>query len=466
MTVHRSRQTMSVSEDRVTENHSLRVGTLPKSADASLVDRNRYIFVSDMSYREQFNEHFKTYIDAYNSKQKRRDRRWDYDYYQKLKDGGQVEPISSFVIQIGNRDSTCAITDVTFDAKEWRRLRDEVSIEAASAYVAKHLNTHPNVDTCANILEEVASHITDYFPNFVPTSLVIHMDEPSGTPHLDCNGFFIAHKEKRGLDVRCAKEAALKEMGYDGSSFGSPYKDWQQDCLDKVAQVAEKYGIEREIADSDEPHKSVAAWRIEQERKEAADKLREIKRMTEIARINMNDFEKQTKDSEQKLKDLEYKINVADMRYREAYAKAVDAERELKSINDKADAAEARIRMAESRVQEAQNREDDARRAYRRIEDDTVREQKKLDDLKREAEEQKRKVEELSDWAQKLSDIRQMLLLFIKALLGYLEHEETDRRLSVTDRQSVVFAKGIIGKLQDHFIDVASRAAKKRSTRE
>ena len=462
MAVHRSRQTMSVSEDRVTEAHSLRRGEIPKSADVSLVNRNRYVLASDMSYREQFNQFFKPYIDAYNAKQKRRDRKWDYDYYQKLIDGGQVTPICSFVVQIGNNTSTCAITDVTFDVKEWRRLRDEVSVEAASAYVAAHLNTHPNVETCADILEELAKRIPEKFPCFVPTSACIHMDEPNSAPHMDCNGYFVAHKNQRGLDVRCAKEAALREMGYDGKAFGTPYADFQQDFLKLLEEVASEYGIEREIAGSTAKHKSVAMYRIEQEREDEANKLRELRRLNEIARLNTMTIEEQRKEAEKKLNDLEYEISVTDAKYREAYAQKIDTERELKSLKDRADAEEARIRLAESRVRDAQAREDDARRAYRRVEDDTAHAQKKLDDINRQVQEAESKLKELTDWAKKLSDIRQTILLFMKALIAYLNHETKDHRLSVTDRQSAVIAKNILDKLQNDFITASSNVLKKR----
>jgi predicted RNase H-like nuclease (RuvC/YqgF family) len=147
----------------------------------------------------------------------------------------------------------------------------------------------------------------------------------------------------------------------------------------------------------------------------------------------MIEFEDKTKESEKRLADLEYQIKEA----------------------------EARIRNAEARVHEAQVREDDARRAYRRVEDDTAHERKRLEDLKQEAEEKQKQVDELAEWIQKLSDIRQMLILFVKAILGYLKQKESDRSLSVTERQSAGIAKRLIEKLQNDFINVAARAAKR-----
>lgn len=461
---------LSVTQGDVAEYHTRRTYS-PPSAEPSLSDRNVHVYDprhkdgSLVTYREQFNAIFADAIERYNAKQKRARLQKGDDYYEEITSSKRKEkPIYSTVVQLGNRD-TCGVTDTSFDAKHWRALK-ATDPDAAAAYVAEHLDPRPQQKAAKECLIDICQQFETWFPNLKVVASVIHDDEVDGTCHATVDWVPIGGGEgsgvyRGGLDTRCALNKALEQMGYDGHGYSFRIKHWQADFKAKCEEVMAQHDIEREYMNNEEKHRDVATWRMEQERKEEADKLREIKRMTEIARVNMTEFEVKAKDSEQRLKDLEYQIAEADMKYRAAYAKAVDAERELKSINDKADAAESRIRMAESRVQEAQNREDDARRAYRRIEDDTVREQKRLDDLKREAEEQKRRVEELSEWIKKLSDIRQMLILFVKALLGYLEHKETDKNLSMTDRQSAGIAKRLITKLQNDFINVASRAAKK-----
>lgn len=72
------------------------------------------------------------YIKIYNSRQKRNDRKKDYedDYVAALEDGRacfgkgdkKEKPFHHDVIQIGNRDDL-GITDSEFDVKHWRYLK-------------------------------------------------------------------------------------------------------------------------------------------------------------------------------------------------------------------------------------------------------------------------------------------------------------------------------------------------------
>lgn len=466
----RYKLSLSITQGDVAEYHTRRTYS-PPSAEPSLASRNVHMYDprhedgSLVSYKEQFNSIFADAIERYNSKQKRKSRHMSSDYWDTITGSKRREkPVYSTVLQLGNRD-TCGVTDNTFDAKHWRALK-ATDPEAAAAYVAEHLDPRPQQKVAKECIEEICRRFETWFPQIKVVAVVLHDDEVDGVCHATIDWTPVAggegsHVFKGGMDTRCSLNAALKQMGYNGKGYDYPIKQWQEDFKQKCEGVMAEYDIEREFMNNHERHKSVATWRVEQEREDEIAKLKEIKRLNEIARVNMADFEEQAQASEKKLADLEYQLSVTDAKYRESYAKMIDTERDLKSLQDRADATEARIRLGESRVRDAQAREDDARRAYRRVEDDTLREQKRLDDLKRQADEAQKKLEELTSWIEKMSDIRQMVLLFIKALLGYLEHETTDRRLSVTDRQSCVFAKGILTKLQADFITVASNAAKK-----
>lgn len=283
---------LSLTNGKVSERHSRR-WYVPASADASLSTRNiRVVDPTDdagnpVTYRAQINEMFAPAILRYNDKQKRLSRMKSFDYYGELVDGKRKEkPVYSTIVQIGNRD-TCGVTDMAFDAKTWRQLR-EYDEAAASEYVKRHLVDDVRRHRVKATLLEVCERWQTWYPNLRVVSAIIHDDEPSGTMHADINWVPVAGGEgsqafKAGMDMRISLNRALKEMGITGRGFSYPIKEWQADAKAKIESVMHEYGIEREHMGNVERHKDTATYVMEQERERMALECKEMRRRAQVA---------------------------------------------------------------------------------------------------------------------------------------------------------------------------------------
>ena len=131
--------------------------------------------------------------------------------------GEQKEkPFHHDVIQIGNRDSL-GITNDKFDVDYWRWLKRESRLDEAGAYVKASLNDNPVVKIATQILKEVAEEILQNrdskYSNILVHGLIIHCDEPNGTPRLDFRYSIFTDDEKRGVPWRISDHKGLQKMG-------------------------------------------------------------------------------------------------------------------------------------------------------------------------------------------------------------------------------------------------------------
>jgi chromosome segregation ATPase len=117
--------------------------------------------------------------------------------------------------------------------------------------------------------------------------------------------------------------------------------------------------------------------------------------------------------------------------------------------------------MAEARVDEERRREDDARREYHRIQDETSRQRATLEDLKRKVAEAQEKLRDLTEWAQSFEDIKRLYERVYNGLIAYLQHTAKNRDYSINDRQAINIVMPVLNKLKESFCDTAARATRK-----
>ena len=272
--------TISNSVGNHAEEHSRRT-YIPFSAEASLGYRNIAIYDCGDD-RAHLNSVAKPYIQEYNARQKRADRKKKYedDYVAALESGEacygvgdkKEKPFHHDVLQIGNRDNL-GVTDADFNVDYWRRLKKQGKYDKAAAYVEKHLNKDENVDIAINILKVVAEEIKDDFSkkytNILLHGLVIHADEPNGTPHLDMRYSIFTENEKTGVSWRVSDKKGLAAMGFETDATMTALQKFRESINKLVEEKMLEHGFIREYKNEHRNHLSTAQFEAEQRLKEA-----------------------------------------------------------------------------------------------------------------------------------------------------------------------------------------------------
>ena len=286
--------TISNSTGKCSEEHSRRSYT-PFSAEKSLKANNIVIYDCGDD-REHLNSMARPYIKEYNARQKRNDRKKDYeeDYVSAIEDGRacygkgdkKEKAFHSDVIQIGNRDDL-GITDKDFEAKVWRAYKLDGKENEAAAYVKKHLNTDPKAAEAIQILREVAEEIASgKYPNVLVHGLIIHADEPNGTAHLDFRYSIFTDNEKMGVPWRISDHKGLAKMGFvtetkkgegqDAPEVYSALQKFRESINSRIEEKMKEHGWKRKYLHEHRKHLSTAQYVAERTLVEAEQKSKEI----------------------------------------------------------------------------------------------------------------------------------------------------------------------------------------------
>lgn len=302
--------TISNSTGKCSEEHSRR-SYIPFSADKSLTSNNVIIYDCGDD-REHLNITARPYIKIYNSRQKRNDRKKDYedDYVAALEDGRacfgkgdkKEKPFHHDVIQIGNRDDL-GITDSEFDVKHWRYLKRMEKDKEASEYVQEHVNKDPNVREAIEILKEVAKEICEgKYSNVLVHGLVIHVDEPNGTPHLDFRYSIFTDNEKTGVPWRVSDHKGLAKMGFvtqtkkaegqDAPEMFTALQKFRESINMLIEEKMAEHGWERKYLNEHRKHLSTAQYEAERTILEAeAEARRKLEEAEELYTDYMDEME-------------------------------------------------------------------------------------------------------------------------------------------------------------------------------
>ena len=370
-----------MSRGRVAPHHDGRK-YIPKNADIILQKNNTVILKCD-SVRDKINDFFHDTIEQYNSKQKRKDRQKDFDYYTALVEGregygkgdAQEQPVYEYVIQIGD-NNTNGVTNDKFDVDHWETLKKDGKIKDASDYILKHLNKNKDKQKLKTILNTIGQKFVDgeLSKNFLPLYAYGHDDEPGGTYHLHIGFCPFVEGEKRGLSKRVSLTKALQAMGYTGNS-GEAIQEWQRDVMDRVTAEMQKQGYERAVKNNHKKHLSVDAFKLEtkcaqlesqiaeldgelegskigvkyRRAKKLADKAKQeaekAKKEQEEAEQATEKIKKEREETEKELKDIKQQTE-------EARIKAQEAQKELLDIKHQVQAEKDRVKALQADMQE------------------------------------------------------------------------------------------------------------------
>ena len=312
--------TISNTSGHCSEEHSRR-SYIPFSADKVLTDCNVIIYDCGDD-RQHLNDKARPYIQEYNNRQKRNNRKKDYedDYVAALEDGRacfgkgdkKEKPFHHDVIQIGNREDF-GITDKDFDVSYWRKLKKAGELDAASKYVLKHRNTDTKVNEAIQILCEIAEEIRDnkdnMYSNILVHGLTVHCDEPNGSPHLDFRYTIFTDNERTGVPWRVSDHKGLAKMGFttesklvdgqDEPEMFTALQKFRESINTRIEEKMKEHGWERKYLNEHRKHLSTAQYEAE---RTLLDAEREAERVICEAEDIYSDYMDEVEAERRKLK--------------------------------------------------------------------------------------------------------------------------------------------------------------------
>lgn len=265
-------QTISMSRGRTAIEHDLRVYT-PNNVDSTMTKYNKVLVnkLGGKSLEEYTNEYMKPYIDEYNYKQKRSDRKKSYDYAAKYVEEQNRKQASrqnytagqiayEYVIQFGDRN--------TMSVKE---------------VVEKPYFLNDVTDMFQEFIEEYEK----LYPHMNIILATVHMDEPKGTPHMHILVQPIGEGYKQGLSHQISLTKALACDGFeraDSKGERLSLTNWQDDVKNRVmGRILFNHGFYRVLKDGEKNHLPVDVYKrvmaekeqILKEAREEADEIRQ-----------------------------------------------------------------------------------------------------------------------------------------------------------------------------------------------
>jgi hypothetical protein len=255
-------------------NHNNRKFTA-KNVDGK---RSRYnvVFVKQ-NIREVYHELFDAAQEAYNTRQKRKDRRIP-DYYKKVKNSSNVKTFWELIVQIGNKDDTnCSM-------EESRQVK--------------------------RVLEEYMEEFQTRNPQLRVFNAVMHMDE--ATPHLHIDFVPFAGGYTNGMKTQCSMKGAMKAQGFVGKSKSDTENArWVAHEKEQLAKIMEKHHIFHLDKGTHEKHLSVYDYEKKMRKAEVEELERQVadsKTALEQRSAELNSCRKQIDSRKQCLRDYEDKI--------------------------------------------------------------------------------------------------------------------------------------------------------------
>lgn len=244
---------------------------------------------------EKYEELFGEAVQEYNEKQKRKDRKIK-DFYQKVKNDGNLELQREFVVQVGQK------ADFDNNPQNWA-LANDLLIE----YVREFEQVNPNLKIY---------------------NAVIHNDEAS--PHLHLNVIPVATGYKKGVAIQPSFNKALLQQGIvqDPKDSRSLFRNFRNQEVSRIDTMFDERGIERYFAGTnklkDFREYKLAMQKVqevEQKGSELVDnfrsKLQEGKKRVELAETHLNALEDEIESKESELASYDQKIIEKDRRLQE-----------------------------------------------------------------------------------------------------------------------------------------------------
>lgn len=250
---------------------------------------NIQIFKRDI--KDVYHDLFDDALNAYNAKQKRKDRKID-DYYKHVQKSKNLDLQREFIVAVGNK-------------ADWEKLsfeeKQEVG-EALARYVRDFNERHDNM--------------TIY-------NAIVHLDE-GGAPHAHFNVVPTANGYKNGLSVQPSFRKALEQEGF-GPSGHEQFKAFRDAEVHRLHEFVHEIGIDRKAGQTND-------IKDMREYKDAMEYI-ENRRSSQIVKIQREEkaHEEKMNELNERLKQQEEMIQKRDEAFK---ASKKQQARIIKQMND------------------------------------------------------------------------------------------------------------------------------------
>ncbi len=239
---------------------------IAKNIDQSKTHQNVTYVRQDVE--DAYHKLFDAAVKEYNEKQKRSDRKIK-NYYQHISDGNREEAFYEIIVQFGDRNTAPCGSE---NGKLTQQMLDE--------YIRSFRKRNPNL------------HVFN---------AVMHLDE--ACPHLHINFIpFYTKSRKNGLRIGVSMKAALDEMGFDGKNFKqNRLVAWEESERTYMETILHQHGFTREDKNAKYAHMTVEDYKIEQDRKQLMQVLRDNQNLSseELTRTQMQQLQSKIVQLEQ-----------------------------------------------------------------------------------------------------------------------------------------------------------------------
>lgn len=177
---------------------------------------NIQIFKRDI--KDVYHDLFDDALNAYNAKQKRKDRKID-DYYKHVQKSKNLDLQREFIVTVGNK-------------ADWEKLSFEEKQEVGE------------------VLERYVRDFNERHSNMTIYNAVVHLDE-AGAPHAHFNVVPTASGYKNGLAVQPSFRKALEQEGF-GPSGREQFKAFRDAEIHRLHEFVHEIGIDRKAGQTND----------------------------------------------------------------------------------------------------------------------------------------------------------------------------------------------------------------------
>lgn len=255
-------------------------------------EKSKYnIQIVKRDIKDVYHELFDDALNAYNAKQKRKDRKID-DYYKHVQKSKNLDLQREFIVTVGNK-------------ADWERLSFEEKQEVGEA------------------LERYVRDFNERHDNMTIYNAIVHLDE-SGAPHAHFNVIPTATGYKNGLAVQPSFRKALEQEGF-GPSGKEQFKAFRNAEIHRLHQFVHEIGIDRKAGQTND-------IRDMREYKDAMEYI-ENRKSSQIVKMQREEqaHEEKMEELNERLKQQEEKIQKRDEAFKD---RKREQARLMKEIND------------------------------------------------------------------------------------------------------------------------------------
>lgn len=250
------------------------------------------IVIRQSTIQEAYKEVFGEAVEEYNAKQKRKDRQIK-DYYKHVYHSKTLDLQREMIIGLGNKE-------------DWEKLGYEKKKEAGQLLR----------EVIEDFIKDKKDHIHVY-------NAVVHLDE-AGAPHAHINFIPLAHGYKNGLKTQPSWTKSLAQMGYPGKGR-KPFMAFRETEVERIGRIAEKYGIERKLGETN-PLPDVQTYkRVKDLEKQAKAKEAEIEGLEQEYSQKDRELKRQAQEQAQALDNFNKKLE-SELNEKEVELELLDSE--------------------------------------------------------------------------------------------------------------------------------------------